>query len=98
MKKETKIKIIIIGLIVLAISIFIGYKLFYLPHIQAKQGWVYSKSWDCPSDHPIKANLESHIYHTRSSPYYERTNAENCKCFNTSANAKQQGFRAPLNK
>jgi len=98
MEKEIKTKVIIIGLIVLAISIFVGYKLFYLPHIQAREGWVYSKSWDCPSDHPIKANMNSGIFHIRSSPYYSRTNARNCKCFDTSEHARQQGFRPPLNK
>lgn len=91
--------IVILSLVAFAvISIFISYRYLYIPHKQQQEGWVYSKIWDCPTDYPIKGNLHSHIYHTYTSPYYDRTSARNCKCFDSIPHAQALGFRAPLNK
>jgi hypothetical protein len=45
----------------------------------------------CPYSHPIKGNLQSYIFHTSESPYYERTIAE--ICFEDDSHAKKAGFR-----
>ena len=91
--KENWLKVIIILFLILSIW---GYFQYYIPYKHLKEGWVSSATWDCPSDHPIKANLNSGIYHTPSSPYYQRTNASNSECFDTAEHAKEQGFRPPL--
>ena len=72
-----------------------SYNHWYAPYRNLKNGFVYSKIWDCPDDHPIKANMNSGIYHTKSSPYYKRTSGRNSKCFDTKEHAEVQGFRAP---
>jgi hypothetical protein len=58
------------------------------------EGWVSSTTWDCPVDHPIKANLKSMIYHLPNDPYWSRTDAKNGECFDTTKHAVEQGFRA----
>ena len=47
----------------------------------------------CPYEFPIKGNAESSIYHTPSSPYYHKTNAE--VCFDSVEAARRFGFMAP---
>ncbi len=47
---------------------------------------------DCPSDHPIKGNLPSRIYHLPDQTTYERTEPE--ICFNSEDAARLAGFRA----
>lgn len=74
---------------------FLYYQYSYLPAKHLKEGWVTSKSWDCPEDHPVKANLRSNIYHAPYSQYYNQTNARNSKCFDIIEHAEAQGFRAP---
>ena len=51
---------------------------------------------NCPSSHPVKGNINgsSRIYHTISSSYYSRTDAE--VCFLDERSAVAAGFRAPL--
>lgn len=73
---------------------------WYSDYIEKKhlaEGWVHPKGWDCPTDHPIKANVESMIYHQPWDQYWHRTNAMNGKCFDTSKHAIQQGFRPIFN-
>lgn len=88
--------VIICAIVMLAIGLFLSYKYGYIPYKQTQEGWVSSNSWDCPADHPIKGNLHSMIYHTKSSRWYSKTNGRNCECFDTEEHAKAQGFRAPL--
>lgn len=60
----------------------------------AYKEWVYTTKWDCPTDHPIKANMNSGIYHVPGGTYYDRTNGQNTKCYDTAYNAELGGFRA----
>ena len=46
----------------------------------------------CPSDHPIKGNAGSKIYHRPGGASYARTDAE--QCFDTPASAQAAGYRA----
>ncbi len=82
-------------LVVVAI-IFLGVHYYQKYEIQKAlaQGWVAPTGWNCPSDHPIKANLRSMIYHLPGDPYWNRTDAMNGECFDTPQHAEQQGFRA----
>ena len=45
----------------------------------------------CPTDFPIKGNVDSLIYHTTDSPYYARTKAE--ICFENADAATRNGYR-----
>jgi large subunit ribosomal protein L17 len=45
----------------------------------------------CPSDFPIKGNMDSYIYHLPDSKYYWNTNAE--WCFKSEEDAKNMGYR-----
>jgi len=45
----------------------------------------------CPTDFPIKGNVDSLIYHTADSPYYLQTNAE--ICFESKKTAERHGYR-----
>lgn len=47
---------------------------------------------DCPSDHPIKGNLPSRIYHLPEQATYGRTEPE--ICFASEDAARLAGFRA----
>jgi len=44
----------------------------------------------CPVDFPVKGNMDSNIYHTPGSFYYQKTNAE--ICFDSAASARGHGF------
>jgi len=69
----------------------------YPAHLVRKhlaEGWVAPMGWDCPPDHPIKANLKSMIYHIPGDPYWSKTDAMSGECFDSAANAIKQGFRA----
>lgn len=79
-------------LIFLVYGVFFWYP-SYLKDKHLKEGWVTPIEWDCPEDHPIKANLNSMIYHEPWDQYWARTNAMNGKCFDTAQHAVQQGFR-----
>ncbi len=46
---------------------------------------------DCPSDHPIKGNLPSRIYHLPGQSTYDRTEPE--ICFRAEDAARMAGFR-----
>jgi hypothetical protein len=84
------------GLLVV-IGVMYGIFFWYPAHERAvhlAEGWVDPKGWDCPEDHPIKANLKSMIYHYPGDPYWNRTDAMNGDCFDTGEHAEAQGFRA----
>ena len=94
----------LIVIILLAVVGAVAFKYWYVPYRNEvitkrnlENGFVTVKSFDCPKDHPIKANLHSMIYHVPSGTYYKKTNAANGYCFDNSKHAKQQGFRAPYN-
>lgn len=92
-----KILISLVILIVIAVAGIFAYKHWYVPYRNLKNGFVVVNTFDCPKDHPIKANLRSMIYHLPSGTYYARTNAANGYCFDVASHAKQQGFRTPYN-
>ena len=83
----------ILGGIIVIYLIFIWYPAHEVK-VHLADGWVAPTGWDCPSDHPIKANLKSMIYHLPGDPYWSRTDAMNGECFDTPAHAVEQGFRA----
>lgn len=95
-KKYLLISLII--LIVLAVAGIYSYNHWYVPYNNFKHGFVAVKTFNCPEDHPIKARLGSKIYHLRGDPYYDRTNAGNCYCFDSTSHAEQQGFRNSYNR
>jgi len=85
--------------ICLAVAIICIYFVFFwypehLRKVHLAEGWVDPVGWDCPLDHPIKANLKSMIYHLRGDPYWDRTDAMSGECFDTAQHARAQGFRA----
>ena len=88
-----------LGLIIFVLIIVgaFSYYHWYIPYRDLKEGFVVVHSFDCPSDHLIKAHLGSMIYHIPGDPYYARTSASNGECFDTTDNAIMQGFRAPYN-
>lgn len=46
----------------------------------------------CPDTFPVKGNVDSYIYHTKESRYYENTMAE--ICFTDTEVASDIGYRA----
>ena len=50
-------------------------------------------SVNCPTDHPIKGNASSKVFHAPDMPSYQGTKAE--WCFTTEADAIAAGYRAP---
>ncbi len=46
----------------------------------------------CTKNYPIKANLNSMIYHLPGNAYYGRTN-ENVQCYDNETDANKDGFR-----
>ena len=87
----------LIFLIVLVVAGIFAYRHWYVPHRNLQNGFVVVNTFDCPKDHPIKANLHSMIYHLPRGTYYDRTNAANGYCFDIVNHAKQQGFRGSYN-
>lgn len=101
--KRNWVKALVV-LISLSVLSFIIYKYWFVPYRtqvtareNLKKGFIIVKSFNCPNDHPIKANLRSMIYHAPYSTYYNKTNAANGYCFDNTDHAKQQGFRKPYN-
>jgi len=92
--KNQKIKNLIGGIIFIGIIYVIGWGYpAHERHVHLLEGWVEPTSWNCPTDHPIKANLRSMIYHLPGDPYWNSTDALNGECFDTPQHAEQQGFR-----
>lgn len=54
--------------------------------------WVEPVDGHCPLSHPIKANENSHIYHSPGGRFYARTRAE--RCYANPADAEAGGYRA----
>ena len=46
----------------------------------------------CPSTYPVKGNMDSYIYHTKESKYYDKTLAE--ICFTDVEVARDVGYRS----
>ena len=63
-------------------------------------GWAHvhpaTYKGTCPTDFPVKGNVDSLIYHATDSPYYFKTNAE--ICFENEEVAQRHGFRAIAQK
>lgn len=83
-------------LIILVLGLLV-FQRWYIPYKQKKDGYILVHSFNCPSDHPIKAHLGSMIYHVTNDTYYSRTDAKNGYCFDNVEHAEKQGFRAPYN-
>jgi hypothetical protein len=54
--------------------------------------WVEPVDGACPSTHPVKANVDSGIFHVVGGLSYERVNAD--RCYVTPAAAEADGLRA----
>lgn len=82
--------------ITLGVIIIVGLMVYFNWYLPLKEGYVSAYGWDCPADHPVKANEKSMIYHLPNDQYYSRTDALNGKCFDTAEHARAQGFRGIL--
>ena len=97
-KKHWKIILcVLVVVFVVIVGAIYSYKHWYIPYRNLKNGFVVVETFDCPEDHPIKANLRSMIYHLPDGTYYKRTNATNGYCFDNVDHVEQQGFRKPYN-
>jgi len=94
MEKDFRKRVLGSVIFVLIVSVSIWKYQAYESAKRLAEGWVYSTDWNCPTDHPIKANSKSMIYHVPNDPYWNRTDARNGKCFDTTDHASKQGFRA----
>jgi hypothetical protein len=54
--------------------------------------WVAAVDGACPSGYPIKAKVNSGIYHVPGGRSYDRTMPE--RCYATTADAEADGYRA----
>jgi hypothetical protein len=57
--------------------------------------WVAAENGACPLSHPVKANVNSGIYHVPGGQFYARTKAE--RCYVDAAAAEADGYRAAKN-
>ena len=53
--------------------------------------WSYPVRGSCPTEHPIKGNVDSMYYHLPTDTYYYRTWAE--FCFESSSIARNHGYK-----
>jgi hypothetical protein len=60
---------------------------------QTPPAWVRPDDGTCPASHPIKAKVQSGIFHAPGSPFYERTQPD--RCYRDAAAAEADGLRAP---
>ncbi|MDY7103939.1 MAG: nuclease, partial [Actinomycetota bacterium] len=54
--------------------------------------WVEPVDGACPLTHPVKANVDSGIFHVEGGLSYERTKPD--RCYATPAAAEKDGLRA----
>ena len=100
MKNNNRKRLATTGWTILIVGFIYGVFFWYPEHERAvhlSEGWINPTNWDCPPDHPIKANLKSMIFHLPGDPYWNRTNAMNGECFDTADHAEEQGFRPIYN-
>jgi hypothetical protein len=55
--------------------------------------WVEPDDGACPTSHPVKAKVQSGIFHTPGSPHYDRTHPD--RCYRDEGAAEADGLRAP---
>jgi len=60
---------------------------------QTPPAWVEPEDGACPITHPVKAKVESGIFHTPGSAHYDRTRPD--RCYRDEAAAVADGLRAP---
>jgi len=53
--------------------------------------WVEPVGDSCPTGHPVKANLDSGIFHLVGGLFYERSKAD--RCYRNPAAAEADGLR-----
>jgi hypothetical protein len=59
-----------------------------------EQPWVLPEEGACPVTHPVKAKVQSGIFHAPGSAFYERTRPD--RCYRDVAAAEADGLRAPV--
>ena len=60
---------------------------------QTPPAWVEPDGGACPVTHPVKAKVQSGIFHLPGSPFYDRTRPD--RCYRDGAAAEADGLRAP---
>jgi hypothetical protein len=60
---------------------------------QTPPEWVEPQDGACPATHPVKAKVQSGIFHAPGSAFYERTRPD--RCYRTVAAAEADGLRPP---
>jgi len=60
---------------------------------QTPPAWVAPEGGACPPGYPVKAKVQSGIFHEPGSPHYERTRPD--RCYRDVAAAEADGLRAP---
>ena len=60
---------------------------------QTPSEWVDPEDGACPASHPVKAKVQSGIFHAPGSAFYDRTRPD--RCYRTVAAAEADGLRPP---
>lgn len=60
---------------------------------QTPPEWVEPDDGTCPATHPVKAKVQSGIFHAPGSAFYDRTRPD--RCYRTVAAAQADGLRPP---
>ena len=60
---------------------------------QTPPAWVAPDGGACPAGPPVKATVQSGIFHAPGSPHYDRTQPD--RCYRDAAAAEADGLRAP---
>jgi hypothetical protein len=60
---------------------------------QTPPAWVEPEDGACPLSHPVKAKVQSGIFHAPGSAFYDRTQPD--RCYRDVAAAEADGLRAP---
>jgi hypothetical protein len=55
--------------------------------------WVLPDDGACPASHPVKAKVQSGIFHVPGTAFYERTRPD--RCYRDAASAEADGLRPP---
>jgi hypothetical protein len=62
----------------------------------AEPTWVAPEDGACPVSHPVKAKVQSGIFHAPGSAFYDRTRPD--RCYRDVAAAEADGLRAPVRR
>jgi hypothetical protein len=63
------------------------------PPLDDGGAWVPPDDGSCPASHPVKAKVESGIFHLPGSVHYTRTRPD--RCYRDAAAAEADGLRSP---